>query len=886
MSNEQLARNREQFNMNNKKQKVKIDRCKALCVFTLLFVLFSLIFGSCQNPVDSPKAIINEAGKGTLVLAIGEDGAGRTILPATMLDDFSSFTLDFTARSQGNTNFSRTWNSSSGTVELNVGTWDITVTAYLNSGEGEPREAARGELKGIVVPSGGVTGVVPLYPVTTGQGTFSWNIDYPASITEASMTITRIGNTSYESTFYFTGGETIIAKNGSIALEAGQYSVVLKLSNGEEEAALTEFLHIYRSMESVFTQSFSDAYFPDTLFKVIFDAWDSVLNEWDLTSAGITEEHFRWLGIDGITGSNFDAMVGRFNSLCSPGLIPNNLIGLKALADAALLGMAGEDAGFLAGYTDQVTAENAIIALALNGTALSFIWETDNKTVTVQSGGYEVPIVFTNALVPPTPGLAFSLRYNNTEYSVSKGTATATVVIIPSVFNGLPVTAIGDSGFADCQNMTSVTIPSSVTSIVGPVFRACSGLESITVAIGNTTYKSEGNCLIQISNNTLIAGCKNSVIPTSVESIGEYAFYGCSGLTSVTIPTSVESIGERAFSGCSGLTSVTIPSSVTSIGEYAFSWCSGLESVAIPEGVTSIGNYAFWGCSGLTNVFYSGANVAVWNGISIGSGNSPLVNAARYYYSAADPGTADTHWRFIEGVPEIWNVTTLVFTLINNGTAYSVSKGTSNILAVVIPSVYNELPVTAIGSEGFSNYRNMTSVAIPAGVTSIGSYAFYGCSGLTSVTIPEGVTSIGSYAFYGCSGLESITVAIGNTTYKSEGNCLIQISNNTLIAGCKKSVIPTSVTSIGSYAFSGCIGLTSVTIPSSVTNIGYSAFYGCARLKTVFYRGTNVAAWNNISINSENTPLTNATRYYYTETHPGTPNTHWRWVYGAETVWR
>ena len=146
-----------------------------------------------------------------------------------------------------------------------------------------------------------------------------------------------------------------------------------------------------------------------------------------------------------------------------------------------------------------------------------------------------------------------------------------------------------------------MTIPNSVTSIEYGAFAGCSGLTSVTVDKNNGTYDSRDNCnaIIETSTNKLIVGCKNTTIPKSVTSIGEYAFCECSGLTSMTIPNSVTSIGNDTFRRCSGLTSMTIPNSVTSIGDGAFSRCSGLTSVTIGNSVTSIGNSAFEGCSGL-----------------------------------------------------------------------------------------------------------------------------------------------------------------------------------------------------------------------------------------------------------------------------------------------
>ena len=131
------------------------------------------------------------------------------------------------------------------------------------------------------------------------------------------------------------------------------------------------------------------------------------------------------------------------------------------------------------------------------------------------------------------------------------------------------------------------------------------------VDANNSKYDSRENCnaIIETSSNTLISGCQTTVIPNSVTSIGNYAFYNCSSLTSVTIPNSVTSIGSYAFKGCSGLTSVTIPNSVTYIWDSAFSGCSGLTSVTIGNSVTSIGWYAFANCYELLDVYCYAENV-------------------------------------------------------------------------------------------------------------------------------------------------------------------------------------------------------------------------------------------------------------------------------------
>lgn len=165
------------------------------------------------------------------------------------------------------------------------------------------------------------------------------------------------------------------------------------------------------------------------------------------------------------------------------------------------------------------------------------------------------------------------------------------------------LTEIEANAFSYCDNLTSITIPSSVTSIGYNAFYKC-GLSTIQVSEGNAVYDSRNDCnaLIETDTNTLIAGSNNTIIPDSVTSIGELAFCGCNELTSITIPNSVKIIGRDAFNSCSSLENITISDNVTSIGYGAFCDCSGLTNFTIPNGITNIFDETFRGCSSLASI--------------------------------------------------------------------------------------------------------------------------------------------------------------------------------------------------------------------------------------------------------------------------------------------
>ena len=289
------------------------------------------------------------------------------------------------------------------------------------------------------------------------------------------------------------------------------------------------------------------------------------------------------------------------------------------------------------------------------------------------------------------------------------------------------------------------------------------------------------------------------VIPHNVKSIGEFAFYGCSRLTSVSIPTSVTSLGNACFKKCTGLTEIAVGRNVAVIPRSAFEGCTGLASVTFGATLTKIDDYAFDGCTGITDLFLSDTLIAI--------------------------GEA----------------------------AFRDCKGLS--------SVIFGKRLTAIGNSAFLGCSGLTSLPLNNRLTSIGEYAFYGCSGLTKVEIPNSVSTIGKSTFAACTSLTEVTLSSSLTDISDNlfMNCTSLASVSipdkvsrigiSAFSGCQnlKSVTMTDeLYIIDQYAFYSCHSLGTITLSKKLKTIGRYAFANCTNLTGIYIKGF-VQNWDTIS---------------------------------------
>lgn len=358
------------------------------------------------------------------------------------------------------------------------------------------------------------------------------------------------------------------------------------------------------------------------------------------------------------------------------------------------------------------------------------------------------------------------------------------------------VTSIPSYVFSRFRNIASVSIPTSVTSIDNRAFLSCSGITSIVVDPNNTVYDSRNNsnAVIKKEGDVLVLGCKKTIIPSSVTSIGSYAFYGCSDLTSVTIPSSVTGIGSNAFGDCYGLTSVTIPSSVTSIGQSAFYNCRNLSAIDIQSLESWL---KISGLENLTNIYSFNGRTLTIDGeeisqLILSDGITSIPNYAFAYFYNIQGVDVPSSLKSI-GVEAFYKCLNLEYVNIHDLKAWCEMDGIESLIVR-----YDENTDREYALPLFVDYEPLMKVEVPEGTTRISSYAFFYQDNLSSVKIASTVSLIDDRTFEGCKALSTIH-------------------------------IPGSVTSIGEHAFYGCSRLASFTIgeESELSSIGNEAFANC-----------------------------------------------------------
>ena len=454
--------------------------------------------------------------------------------------------------------------------------------------------------------------------------------------------------------------------------------------------------------------------------------------------------------------------------------------------------------------------------------------------------------------------------------TITKYVGSATNVEIPSTINGIDVTTIGSETFKDNTSITSVVIPSSVTSIGNYAFTYCDSLNTVYVcnsSIDSDRFKiSTGGKLpenifyFDETTGTItkyIGSATNVEIPSTINginvtTIGDNAFNSCTSLTSIEISEGVTSIGEYAFVDCTSLASVKIPSSVTSINEGAFCRCSALKSVEILNGLKTIGDSAFSDCTALTDIT----------------------------------------------IPD--SVTTICETAFSDCTALTSIELPDNIKTIQFKTFMNckslasvKLPknLTSIEEGAFANCKLLKDIEIPNGVTQILDGAFKACESLEEITIPNSVTSIGRGVFIDCTSLKSITIPssitvsnfndivflectnldtiyVCNSSFDKSNSSKFKISNDgtlpenifyfdettgtiTGYAGSATNVeIPSTinsinVTTIGKDAFRDCTFIESIQFPEGLTSFSESSFYGCTSLTEIHLPDSLIYTGNN-----------------------------------------
>lgn len=531
--------------------------------------------------------------------------------------------------------------------------------------------------------------------------------------------------------------------------------------------------------------------------------------------------------------------------------------------------------------------------------------------------------------------------YNLRMHLLDDNRNEVTDLVVPS-----KITSIDYYIFKNCSELLTITVPDSVTNINRQAFSKCSSLESITLPFLGANKDDVANAKLGhiFGSNELTPDTLKSVTITGGTSIIDRAFYGCGdSLMEINLPDSITSIGERAFYWCSGLTNLVVPENVTSIGEYAFYGCVNLAEVTMPTRVTSIGEYAFGDCRSLISIVIPSGITTIpkslfYNCHKLGSVTVPTGITT----------IGESAFAFCYDLTEVTipnGVTTIEFSAFYNCTGLQIIKIPSSVTSIGFSAFYKceniadiyvyglETWLNIVFDDDYSAYPNyyagrlhilnddgseVTHLNITSEL-STKQYLFWGWTG-TTITISDDITSLPGGMFVRCDNLESITMPYVSCTYSSDLEMYgfhylfslvpktletIQLTTGSILdtgffASCpnvRKIVLPDTITSIEAAAFAGCENLVDITLPNGLTNIGGSIFQRCGSLTNIIIPDTvtdigagifdGCTGLENITIpflGATADAVENADLYYLFNNHSGNKNLKTVTITGGTTV--